>query len=350
MSRNVYLVGSVPMASTRDVFVEVSAALGARIKRLPDGETGERGDWISWLEPVFSSHPAFQKSGEFFRIHATGTGRERYTLKPGVKLQDVRFDNLFYADIARQSYAEFKRQKDAGKIPAGTKFQVDLVPAHSVIWLFLVDALHAAIDPIYNDALKREIDKIAAAIPHGELAIQFDVASAVFARLERNEASSYGRTKVDMQDTFATIMVELGDRVPHDVDLLYHLCYGDSGHKHVVEPTDTADMVEFANRVSRQIRRPIALIHMPVPRNRADDAYFAPLQRLALRPETELCLGLVHYTDGVEGSRRRLATAQRNVPTAARDFAIATECGFGRRDPATIPELLRIHAAVADGA
>ncbi len=123
------------------------------------------------------------------------------------------------------------------------------MPAHSVIWLFLVDSLHAPIDPIYNDALKREIDKIAAAIPHDELAIQFDVASAVFARLERNEASSYGRTKAEMQETFGNILVELGNRVPGDIDLLYHLCYGDSGHKHVVEPTDMNDMVEFANRV-----------------------------------------------------------------------------------------------------
>jgi hypothetical protein len=344
MSRNVYLVGSVPMASAGEVFEKVSAALGTRIKRLPDGETGERGDWISWLEPVFGGHPSFAKSGEFFRVHATGTGRERYTLKPGIKPQDVRFDNLFYADIAKDSYAEFKRLKEAGKIPAATKFQVDLVPAHSVIWLFLVDSLHAPIDPIYNDALKREIDKIAAAVPHDELAIQFDVASAVFARLERNEASSYGRTKAEMQETFGNILVELGDRVPGDIDLLYHLCYGDSGHKHVVEPTDMNDMVDFANRVARQIKRPVQLVHMPVPRDRSDDAYFAPLQRLKLKPETELCLGLVHHTDGVDGTKRRLETARRH----ASHFSIATECGFGRRDPATIPELLRIHATVAD--
>jgi hypothetical protein len=83
---------------------------------------------------------------------------------------------------------------------------------------------------------------------------------------------------------------------------------------------------------------------MPVPRNRSDGAYFEPLRRLELMPQTELCLGLVHYTDGVEGSKRRLSTAKRYVS----DFAIATECGFGRRDPATIPELLRIHADVAD--
>src|SRR5262245_9019402 len=136
MSRDIHLVGSGPMASARNVFEQVSAALGTRIKRLPDGETGDRADWITWLEPVFSAHPAFQKSGEFFRVHATGTGRERYTLKPGVRPQEVHFDNLFYADIAKQSYVEFRELKNAGKIPADAKFQVDLVPAHSVIWLW----------------------------------------------------------------------------------------------------------------------------------------------------------------------------------------------------------------------
>src|SRR5215475_15132547 len=273
-AREIYLVGSVPLENAEQVFEAVGTAFGSRIKRIPDGETGERSDWITWLEPAFADNPAFQKSGEFFRVHETGTGRERYTLKPGIRPQDVRFDNLFYADIAKQSYAEFKELKNAEKISADAKFQVDLVPAHSVIWLFVVDAMHEAIDPIYNEALKREIDKIAATIPHAELAIQFDVASAVFARLERNEVSSYGRSKAEMQETFSRILVDLGNRVPADVDLLYHLCYGDSGHRHVVEPTDMGDMVDFANRVSRQIARPVQLFHMPVPRNRSDDAYF----------------------------------------------------------------------------
>ena len=83
---------------------------------------------------------------------------------------------------------------------------------------------------------------------------------------------------------------------------------------------------------------------MPVPRNRDDDAYFEPLRNLKLRPETELCLGLVHHTDGVEGTKKRLATARKY----AQGFSVGTECGFGRRDPKTIPELLRIHAQIAD--
>ena len=113
--RDVYLVGSVPMANSEQVFEAVSGALGRRIKRIPDGETGERGDWITWLEPVFAASPALQKSGEFFRVHATGTGRERYTLKPGRKPEDVHFENLHYADFAKESFAVFKRLKAAGQ-------------------------------------------------------------------------------------------------------------------------------------------------------------------------------------------------------------------------------------------
>jgi hypothetical protein len=343
-ARNVYLVGSVPMADTETVFETVSAALGPYLLTLPDGETGERLDWITWLEPVFRDNPAFEPSPEVFQLHAgvAPKGR-RYRLRPGVSVADVRFDNLFYADVAKRSYATFAALKRTGKIPPQVKFQVDLVPAHSVIWLFVQEDLQRAIDPVYNDAVTREIDKIAAAIPHDQLAIQFDIASAVFARLERSQPSPYGDTKEEMQATFSRIVVHLAEHVPADIDLLFHFCYGDAGHRHVVEPTDMGDMVDYANRLAGQLKRPIAQIHMPVPRDRSDAGYFAPLRRLKLDPKTRLCLGLVHYTDGIEGTKKRLETARQFV----RDFAIGTECGFGRRDPATIPALLRIHAEAA---
>lgn len=340
---DVYLVGSVPMASTEEVFTKVSAALGPRLKRIPDGETGERLDWITWLEPVFAESPALEQSDELFRVHATGVGRKRYRLRDGKTLADFRIDNLFYADIAAQSYAAFKRLRDAGQIAPGTKFQVDLVPAHSVIWLFVANDLQAAIDPIYNAALAREIEKLAAAIPHHDLAIQFDVASAVFARLQRQETGVYGDSKTAMEDKFAAILAGLANKVPGDIDLLFHFCYGDSNHRHVVEPIDMNDMVEMARRLKAQVTRRIDLIHMPVPRDRSDDAYFSPLTRLDLGPETQLALGLVHHTDGLEGTRRRMTTASK----FAKGFAIGTECGFGRRKPETIPELLRIHAEAA---
>jgi hypothetical protein len=146
-----------------------------------------------------------------------------------------------------------------------------------------------------------------------------------------------------MLENFSRILTGLAERVPGKIELSFHFCYGDSNHKHVVEPVDMGDMVDLANRLSKDIRRSINLIHMPVPRDRSDDKYFASLKDLHLRAETELCLGLVHYTDGIAGTRTRMATAARYTS----DFSIATECGFGRRDPRTVPELLRIHAEVA---
>ena len=50
-------------------------------------------------------------------------------------------------------------------------------------------------------------------------------------------------------------------------------------------------------------------------------------------------LGLIHHTDGVEGTHKRMLAANKVV----QDYAIATECGMGRRPPETIQELLRIH-------
>ena len=342
--RGIYLVGSVPLSSTAEVFEKVSAAFGPRIMRIPDGETGERTDWVAHLEGLFRDHPDFEPSNEVFSVHAGAAKRHRYRLKAGKAPQDVKFGSLGYADHARTSYAEFVRLRNAAKISSGTRFQVDLVPAHSVLWLFVVEDQQPALDAVYNDAVMREIDTITAEIPHRDLAIQLDIASAVFARLQRGEPTVYGRTKEEMLERFSSIVAGLANHVPADVELLFHFCYGDANHRHAVEPSDMGDMVSMANRINDKVARPIQLIHMPVPRERSDTAYFAPLRRLALGPETELALGLVHYTDGIEGTKLRMDTARKFVA----DYAVATECGFGRRAPQTIPELLRLHLAAAD--
>jgi hypothetical protein len=123
-SRNIHLVGSVPLANAHEVFVTVSAALGPHLLRIPDGETGERSDWIAHLEPVFANHPALEKSDEVFRLHPMAPGRTRYRLKPGASAAGVTFENLFYADTAIRSYREFASLKEQGKIPARCRFQV----------------------------------------------------------------------------------------------------------------------------------------------------------------------------------------------------------------------------------
>ena len=97
--------------------------------------------------------------------------------------------------------------------------------------------------------------------------------------------------------------------VPADVELGIHLCYGDFEAKHFVEPRGAGKMVEFANALAAAIRHPLAYVHMPVPINRTDDDFFAPLSDLRLAKDTEVYLGVVHGADGKDGTNRRIAAA-----------------------------------------
>jgi hypothetical protein len=340
---DIHLVGSVPLATAAEVFDTLGSALGPALLRMPDGETGDRRSWLGWLEPVFSTHPDFERTSEINRSNARGQPTFRYRLRAGVSARDVHFHNLAHASYARESYRVFAERKQKGRIPGRVRFMFPMANPVSVIDRFLKPEHRDEIEPRYEDALRAQIDEMVAEIPRDQLAIQWDIASAVFDPLERNEPGRFGATKEEAIRNFSQRFVRHGGWIPEDVDLIYHLCYGDFGHRHTIDPSSTEDMVAIANAISRDIGRSVQLFHMPVPRHRGDDAYFKPLERLRLRPETRLSLGLIHHTDGVEGARRRIAAATRYVS----DFLVATECGFGRRPVETIPELLRIHAEVA---
>jgi hypothetical protein len=334
-ARDVLLVGSMPLDSAEHVFRTAASILGTRLRRIPDGETGDRIGWIGWQFNVFATHPRFEV------IPAAPGG---YTPIPQVRLRSrdeaeaLAFGRLGYAAAARASWVEFARLQRDGVIPRETRFQVSLPTPLAPITSFVVLDDQALVEPAYEARLRGELAEICAAIPHPSLAIQWDVAieMAIWEGFWLPHFADFKRGVVER-------LVRLGDLVPAGVELGYHLCYGDYGHQHFKQPADSANLVEVANAITAGIRRPINWIHMPVPRHRDDDSYFAPLRGLD-RTHSELYLGLLHFTDGAAGARGRIAAAKRTV----QDFGIATECGLGRRAPATIPDLLRLHAEVAD--
>jgi hypothetical protein len=332
--RGVHLVGSVPLENAEQVFRTANDILGGRLRRIPDGETGVRTNWIGWQAGVLMQHPLFER----VPTDSAYSPLPHFRLRAPTPAEAIRFENLGYADAARASWATFQRLRQAGALPAGTRFQVSLPTAVATVAFFVTPADQAATEPGYEARLLEELREITETVPHDQLAIQWDVAvefgilEGVFPTgLQADEAGLIAR------------LVRLGEAVPADVELGYHLCYGDSGHQHFTQPADTARLVAVANGIAAGLKRPLNWIHLPVPRDRSDDAYFAPLRNLHLHPETELYLGLVHYTDGREGTRRRIAAAQRAVPV----FGVGTECGMGRRPAETIRELMQIHADVA---
>jgi hypothetical protein len=167
--------------------------------------------------------------------------------------------------------------------------------------------------------------------------VQWDVCQEVLAWEGYYEAGP-----VDFRSETIDVLTRIGDAVPRAIELGYHLCYGSPADEHCVQPKDMAIMVEIANATSARVARPIQFFHMPVPKGRTDDVYFAPLDNLRLHLETELYLGLIHHDDP-EGDMARLTAARRHTRVAG----VATECGMARGDPARLPSLLAAHVRAA---
>jgi hypothetical protein len=341
-----HLVGSINLPDAETVFRTVSDHLGSRLRRLPDGEVGDRYYWIQFQKDYFDRMPGLSRAGDTpFYI------RDRFDARPlrlDIDASALVFPSLGYADAAIESYAAFARLKDDGVIPAEVVFQVSLPTPAGVVGSFFVEESRASVEPAYERALFGELDRILAAIPHDQLAIQWDTALE-FGMLD--EAVIRGnRITTWFGDDHQAILDRVVERaarqagaVPEDVEVGYHLCYGDVEEHHFTEPTDAGRLAEVLTGLFSTSPRGITWVHLPVPIDRDDDAFFAPLASVDWPMETEVYLGLVHHEDGVDGALRRATTAAKIVPS----FGIATECGFGRGPAERTAPLLDLHEAVA---
>ena len=342
----VHLVGSIPLANAEEVFSTVARMLGTRVSRIPDGETGERSNWIAWQLPLLQAHPHLEPDPDG-RAPARATADDGLAVDapkfrflrvlPGIAAADLNIDTQ-YADQAIRSFEVFDRLQQAGRIAAGTRFQVSLPTPYAVASLYVAPSSWAVFLPAYECALAREAAAIARAIPARRLAIQWDVCMEVIA-CEGRLTVPGGKPR---EFTFGQL-ARLCAMAPADTEVGIHLCYGDPGHKHIVEPGDARILTDLTNGIAEAAGRTLAWFHLPVPKQRHDAAFFEPLKQLRLPPETQIYLGLVHFTDQEDGARRRVAAAREALP----GFGIATECGFGRRPAHTVVPLLELHERVA---
>src|SRR5205823_624134 len=86
----------------------------------------------------------------------------------------LRLGPYGYAKNAVESYEQFKKLKNEGKIPATTRLQVTMPGPGTCVYFVEVPP-----DPLLRlggEALVREVQEIVAAIPAEDLTIHFDVA------------------------------------------------------------------------------------------------------------------------------------------------------------------------------
>ena len=335
LGEGVHLVGSIPLADADQVFRSVSDILGRWVHRIPDGETGPRSDWIVWQYPVLSARPEFEVCPPD-TSHYRALPRLR--LREGERAENVSFEDLGYAQAAISSYRSFAALKRDAVVPSPCRFQVSLPTPLAPISAFVTPDDQEALEPIYEARMLEELYRILEAIPHDQLAIQWDT-NVEFAMLEGAVPVWFSNVRAGIVER----LLRLSRQIPVDVELGYHLCYGDEGHRHTAAPPDARKLVEVGNSLSASLDRPLNWLHLPVPLTRNERRYFEPLADLALRPETELYLGVVHLADGVDGALTRMEMARPFVER----FGVATECGWGRQPPRVVLGLLQLHTVVA---
>jgi hypothetical protein len=344
---HVHFNGSVNLADAESVMREIAARVPSGLRRIPDGETGDRGGWIyfqlqkflqlPWLVPA---RPLDAAQGEYEQL-------PQLRLAGGADPAQAVWPDLGYAGAYLESYRTFAALRGQGVIPAGVRFQVEYPTPLASISGYIVPEQQQVLLGSYERAMFADLNRLLAAVPHDEVAVQWDVA-VEFGILE--EAFAPGGAQAF--DAVIAALARCIDQVPAGIPAGLHLCYGDYGHQHFKQPESLALQVRVLNAVTAAAGRPVSFVSFTVPQYQREDSYFAPLAQLTADPGTELNFALVPYhpaeqAPGTTTAQIRLIDAALAAsPGAPREWGICTECGMGRVSQDEIPALLDLHRQI----
>jgi hypothetical protein len=336
---SVHFNGSVNLPDGETVMREISTRIPSGVRRMTDGETGDRGYWISFQIEKFLAMPELETvaSGRAYETESDAPEMPQLRLAEGASADTIDWPNLGYADAYAESFEIFDRLQQEGTIPAGVRMQVQYpTPLASMAGTVVPEDMQA-VAASYERALFADLDDLVGRLPHERIAVQWDVA-VEFGVLE----GAFGLTLP--LEHVAPGLIRALDQVPADVPAGMHLCYGDYGHQHFTQPESLQMQVDVVNAVVSGASRPLNWASFTVPQARDDADYFAPLGDLTAGPQTELYFALVPYhpDDQPEGTT---ATQIGHVDAAlsGREWGICTECGMGRADAEDVPRLLDLH-------
>jgi hypothetical protein len=339
---SVHFNGSVNLPDGETVMREISSRIPAGVRRMTDGETGDRGYWISFQIEKFLAMPELVvvASGQAYETEADAPEMPQLRLAEGASADTIDWPNLGYADAYAESFEIFDRLQREGTIPAGVRMQVQYpTPLASMAGTVVPEDMQA-VAASYERALFADLDDLVGRLPHERIAVQWDVA-VEFGVLE----GAFGLTLP--LEHVAPGLIRALDQVPADVPAGMHLCYGDYGHQHFTQPKSLQMQVDVVNAVVSGASRPLNWASFTVPQARDDASYFAPLSGLAAGPDTELYFALVPYHPDAQ-PEGTTATQIEHVDAAlgGREWGICTECGMGRANAEDIPRLLDLHREI----
>ena len=346
---SVHFNGSVNLPDAETVMQEISSRIPMGVRRMTDGETGERGYWILFQIQKFLAMPEFEPVtvGKAYETAEDAPQMPRLRLAEGASADTISWPNLGYADAYAESFEIFDRLQQDGTVAAGVRFQMQYpTPLASVAATIAPEDL-PAVAASYEQALFADLDKVLADLPRDRCAVQWDVA-VEFGLLQ----AAMGPGAAMPMEQLTPGLVRCVDQVPGEVPVGLHLCYGGYGHQHFKQPKSLQMQVDLVNAVGSSARRTVNFASFTVPQASSEGGYFALLRDLAAGSETELYFALVPYhpDDQPEGTTaaqiEHIDTALAGSSAGRREWGICTECGMGRVAAGDVPRLLDLHREV----
>ena len=273
--RTVHLVGSLPGANTRDALTWVTGILGNTIGPcMPDGETGERSDWVNRLVENLRSHPDLDlvRDGEW-----TGyTDTPAFRVKPGRKLRWIDLDYVAEFEKSWKAYEDLVHG-------SGRRFQIGIPGPLDVAAIAFGFNLPAALKNLgpFRDATIREIAEIWAKA--GDLAVfqlEVPIELIMLTKLPRRASppppSGWPGKSSGWLRRLPSGCARFG----------LHLCLGDLNNESMGTPSDAGPLVVLANAIMGEWPggRSLEFVHVPLAHGSdpptMDPDYYAPLAQL----------------------------------------------------------------------
>lgn len=346
--KDLMLVGSARAETAEEALTAFARAVGQDVSFLPDGEYGERRNFIMHLaRRLYLAHPDLElisrpaPQGALRDVIRARSFKDNWRFRVKDGIDSVRFGEpgwrLGYAEPAISSYFVFRTLREKGEIPADVRFQVTMPLAGYGCYTFITEpADWPKVVPGYEEALRAEIANIADKIPQEDLVFQFDQV-AVFHLPGAGEAGDSHAASMT-RERYGAAIANVAPAIPGDALLGFHLCYGGLEGWPSRRPP-LSSVVAAANLVAESAGRRVDYIHLPL-LPKQDAAYFEALRDLEIGA-AKLFLGVIHGMSDRDDFRFRVEQARRNAPP----FGVAAPCGT-RAMP--LADALQMHREALD--
>lgn len=324
--RAAHLVGSLPGDSTEQAMSEALERLGPLLRSLPDGETGDRRNWIISCIEALRSHPDLELASEGDWSDYDKT--PRFKIRKGHRLYGASMD-FGHVAAAEASLPVFERLtaplgRDDLVFQAGTPGDFDM----AMFALGPAGALRHRRP--FTEATLNEVRRVNS-LAGGAAVFQLEVPAELVLLAKAPRAAQPGLARI-----LGRQIAALAAGAAPGTRFGIHLCLGDMNHRAFGRMSDATPLVLLTNAIARSWPdgRPLEFVHAPFAA--AEDPpsleplFYAPLTGLALPSTVRFVAGIAHEDQPLADQLRLRDTVDRAV---GRPVDIATSCGLGRRAP-----------------